>query len=193
MRAGCLLLLIAGSLSAADGLVDQGNRDFYNLDYDEALAAYQKASVANPLDAGLHNHVAQASYREMYRNGALESELVSGDHSFIRRARLEPSPEVERRFFAEVDKAMELSQSAIARNARDTTALHLLSVSYALRANYGFLVRKSWRASLSDSTIAHKYDTQVVKSTHPTTMPACCLAHTTTLLAASRGPCARWD
>jgi len=31
-------------------------------------------------------------------------------------------------------------------------------VAYALRANYGFLVRKNWRASLSDSNQARKYD-----------------------------------
>ena len=40
-------------------------------------------------------------------------------------------------------------------------ALHALSVAFALRANYGFLVRKSWRASLYDSSQARKYDDQV--------------------------------
>jgi tetratricopeptide (TPR) repeat protein len=68
---------------------------------------------------------------------------------------------VEKRFFAEVDRAVALGQARLAKNPRDTFALHNLSVAYALRANYGFLVRKSWRASLSDSNVARKYDSQV--------------------------------
>ncbi|MES1261802.1 MAG: hypothetical protein ABUS49_08700, partial [Acidobacteriota bacterium] len=93
--------------------------------------------------------------------GALESEMVTGNNSFIRRAKLEVQPDVERRFTAEVEKAMTLGQALIAKNPRDARALHALAISYALRANYGFFVKKTWTASLSDSSKAHKYDTQV--------------------------------
>lgn len=96
----------------------------------------------------------------MFRNGALESELVSGNNSFIRRAKMEPSAEVEKQFFAEVDRSMALCQALLAKNPRDTVTLHTLAVAYGLRANYGFLVRKSWRASLYDSSLARKYDNQ---------------------------------
>ena len=157
-----LLLSCAGLLSAADNWVQEGNEAFYNLDYDQSIAWYEKALAASPDDPILHNHLAQALlYREMFRDGALESELVSGNNSFLRRPKLEPPADVEKRFFAEVDRAMQLSQARIAKNPRDTVALHALSVSFALRANYGFLVRKSWRSSLSDSNQARKYDNQV--------------------------------
>ncbi len=159
---------MAGSLVAADvpiqQVVEQGNDAFYNLDFDQSIAAYEKAVAAEPGSAEFHNHLAHALlYREMFRDGALESELVSGNNSFIRRPKLEPPPEVERRFFAEIDRSMKLSQAAVARNPRDTAALHALSVALALRANYGFLVRKSWRASLYDSSQARKYDNQVTE------------------------------
>jgi tetratricopeptide (TPR) repeat protein len=157
-----LFLSVAASLSAADNWVQEGNEAFYNLDYDQSLAAYEKALAASPDDPILHNHVAHALlYREMFRDGALESELVSGNNSFLRRPKLEPPADVEKRFFAEIDRAIQLSQARIAKNPRDTVALHALSVSFALRANYGFLVRKSWKASLGDSSQAHKYDSQV--------------------------------
>jgi tetratricopeptide (TPR) repeat protein len=157
-----LLLSVAGSLSAADNWVQEGNEAFYNLDYDQSIAAYEKALAASPDDPILHNHLAHALlYREMFRDGALESELVSGNNSFLRRSKLEPPADVEKRFFAEIDRAMQLSQARIAKNPRDATALHALSVSFALRANYGFLVRKSWKTSLWDSSQAHKYDNQV--------------------------------
>ena len=148
-----LFLSVAGVLSAADNWIQEGNEAFYNLDYDQSIASYEKALAASPDDPVFHNHLAHALlYREMFRDGALESELVSGNNSFIRRQKLEPPADVEKRFFAEIDTAMRLGQARIAKNPRDTGALHALSVSYALRANYGFLVRKSWRASLSDAS-----------------------------------------
>jgi tetratricopeptide (TPR) repeat protein len=154
-----VLLSAAGSLCAANGWIEEGNEAFYNLDYDQSIAAYQKALEASPDDPVLHNHLAHAVlYRELFRDGALESELVSGNNSFLRRPKLEPPAEVEKSFFAEIDRAMQISQGRIAKNPRDTVALHALSVSFALRANYGFLVRKSWKASLSDSSQARKYD-----------------------------------
>jgi len=159
-----LLLLAAGPLCAADDWVAQGNEAFYNLDYDQSIASYEKALAQSPSDPVLHNHLAHALlYRELFRDGALESELVSGNNSFIRRAKLEPPADVEKRFFAEIDRSMQLSQARIAKNARDTGALHALSVAFALRANYGFLVRKSWKASLYDSSQARKYDNEVTE------------------------------
>ena len=167
MRTLWILFLAAAALQGADNngtasLIEKGNEAFYNLDYDSATAFYEQAVAAEPDNPKFHNHLAQALLtKEMFRNGALESELVSGNNSFIRRPKLEPPPEVEKRFFAEVDRAVALGQARLAKNPRDTFALHNLSVAYALRANYGFLVRKSWRASLSDSNVARKYDSQV--------------------------------
>ena len=160
-----LLLLAAGTLcAAANPLIEEGDDDFYNLDYDHALAAYEKAEAASPDNPQFHNYVAQTVlYREMFRDGALESELVTGNNSFLRRQKLEPSAEVEKRFFSEIDKSMQICQARIASNPRDTVALHALSVALALRANYGFLVKKSWRASLYDSSQARKYDNQVTE------------------------------
>src|SRR5580700_5712320 len=165
MKALLTLLVTAASLYASDNpWIQQGDDDFYNHDYDQAIAAYEKAVAGNPEDPVYHNHLAQGLlYREMYRDGALESELVSGNNSFLRRPKLEPPADVEKRFFAEIDRSMQLSQARIAKNPRDTVALHALSVALAVRANYGFLVRKSWRASLYDSSQARKYDNQVTE------------------------------
>jgi tetratricopeptide (TPR) repeat protein len=165
MKALLAMLFAVGSLYSADNnWIAEGNEAFYNLDYDQSIASYEKAVAANPDNPEFHNHLAHAVlYRELFRDGALESELVSGNNSFLRRPKLEPPAEVERRFFSEIDRSMQLSQARIAKNPRDTAALHALSVAFALRANYGFLVRKSWKASLSDSSQARKYDSQVTE------------------------------
>lgn len=116
----------------------------------------------DPASPDLHNHVAAALvFREMYRNGALESELVTGSNAFLRRGRLEPAAETEKRFFGEISKAMSLAKERLARNARDTGALYALGISHGLRANYYWLVRKAWRDSLRDATTGRKLHNQI--------------------------------
>lgn len=163
-----LLLLAAGlTLEAApaspqDSLVRQGFDAYYNLDYPEAIGDFEKALALDPSDPELHDNLAQALlYSELYRDGALDSQLVTGNNSFVRRARMEPPPGLEKRFLGEIDAAIRLSQQQLAKNPRDVRALHAISVAYGLRANWGFLVRKTWIASLGDSGKAHKYDEEV--------------------------------
>src|SRR5579863_4317105 len=112
-----LFLVVAAPLGAAENWIQEGNEAFYNLDYDQSIASYEKALAASPDDPVLHNHLAHALlYRELFRDGALESELVSGNNSFLRRPKLEPPADVEKRFFAEIDRAILLSQARIAKN-----------------------------------------------------------------------------
>ena len=110
-----IVFVTAICAAGADKLLDEAADHFYNLDFDEALALYDQAAAASPNDAEIHNHVAHTLlYRELFRNGALESEMVTGNNSFIRRAKFEVPAEVDRRFTAEVEKAMSLSQALIA-------------------------------------------------------------------------------
>src|SRR5947208_4777088 len=88
------LILFPLVLLGQQKLVDEGFEHFYNLEYDEAIASFEKAIAENPGSPDLHNHLAQSLvFREMYRDGALESELVNGSNSFLRRSKLNPSPE----------------------------------------------------------------------------------------------------
>ena len=81
-------------LSAAQSpLVTEGFDHFYNLEYPEAIADFEKAIAQDPADPQLHDHLAQTLvFQEMFRNGALESEMVSGNNSFLRRPKMNPDP-----------------------------------------------------------------------------------------------------
>jgi tetratricopeptide (TPR) repeat protein len=158
------LLARTGVLGAQTtaSLVERGFDHFYNLEYPEAIADFEQATQRDANDPELHNHVAQALlFREMYRDGALESELVSGNNSFLRRPKMNPEPETERRFLDEVTKAISLSEGRLSRNDKDTGAMYSLGISYGLRSNYFWLVRKSWRDSLRDATTARKWHNRV--------------------------------
>jgi len=162
MRALPLLLLAALNLPAQQKLIDEGFEHFYNLEYDQAVTAFEKAIAENPNSPDLHNHLAQTLvFREMFRNGALESELVNGNNSFLRRAKLNPSPETEKRFLDEVAKGISLSEARLKANPKDTAAMYAQGIAYGLRSNYYWVVKKAWRDSLKDATAARRLHNRV--------------------------------
>jgi len=170
------LLLLASLLIftawAEDPLVEHGYAHFYNLEYDEAIADFQRAIALHPNDPELHNHLAEAIvFQEMYRDGALESELVSGTNSFLRRPKLNPSPQTEQWFLSEVGKAMSLAQARIDKSPKDTAALYALGISYGLRSNYYWVVKKAWHDSLKDATAARRMHARV-EALEPTNVDA---------------------
>jgi len=159
-----LLLLTALCAAQPDkaAIVAEGFEAFYNLEYEPAIASFEKALALDPADPQLHNYLAEGLlFRELFRNGALESEIVTGNNSFVRRISMEPSPEVEKRFMSEIDRSLKLCTDRLAKTPRDTATMHTMAVALGLRANYGFLVRKTWVASLGDSSKAQKLDREV--------------------------------
>jgi tetratricopeptide (TPR) repeat protein len=162
LKLALFLALAASPLGAQQSLVDEGFNDFYNLDYDQAIAVFEKAIARNPEQPDLHNHLAQTLiFREMYRDGALESELVSGNNSFLRRPKLNPTPEIEKRILEEIGKAMSLADARLKQNPRDTAAMYASGIAYGLRANYYWVVKKAWHDSLRDATAARKLHNRI--------------------------------
>ena len=66
----------------------------------------------------------------MFRNGALESELVSGSNSFLRRPRLNPAPSTEKRFLDELAQATALAGAKLKSNPDDTGSLYAMGIAY---------------------------------------------------------------
>jgi len=167
MRFAIVGLLFAWNLLAQQTYwspSDSAFNHFYNLEYDQAIAELEKSIAKNPNAPELHNHLAQCiQFREMYKVGALESELVSGNNSFLRRPKIDTTPEIEKRFQDEVQKAITLAEARLKTNPNDTGALYTLGVSYGLSANWNFLVRKAWRDALRDATTARKMHNKVTE------------------------------
>jgi hypothetical protein len=154
---GCLALLATARLPSQDHALSSGYDHFYNLEYDQAVADFTVETEQHPDDPNAWNHLAHAIlYQVMYRSGALESELVTGSNPFLRREKVKMGPAENERFDNAIDKAMELSQARLHEDANDPRALGALGVSYGLRANYNFLVRKAWTDALHDAADARK-------------------------------------
>ncbi len=161
-------VLLTFSLSVHGASLDDAAKTafdhFYNLEYDQSIAGFEAIAKANPQSPEPHNAIAQSLlYREMFRNGALESELVSGNNSFLRSPKVNTSSATEAQFQSEVGKAISLAQTRIDKNPNDTEALYALGVANGLRSNYDFLVRKAWRDALSEATAARKLQNRVTE------------------------------
>ncbi len=167
MRSAGLVVSLAGcalALLGQDRPLGPGFTHFYNNEYDQALAIFEQQVSARPDDATVYNAVAQAIlYREMYRDGSLESELVTGSNAFLRRSRMEVSPRDKAQFTDTVDRAISLSTKQLQQNSRDVGALYSLAVAHGLRANFLFLVNKSWMQALHESVAARKANDQILE------------------------------
>src|SRR5258706_12749670 len=114
---------LLGRLAAQD--VSPGYQHFYNLDFPQALAEFEKEAAREPANPHAYNHIAHAIlYNEMFRNGALESELVSGSNPFLRRAGLNPTDSDQNKFAAATAKSIQLSEESLRVNPRDKQALY---------------------------------------------------------------------
>jgi tetratricopeptide (TPR) repeat protein len=156
--------MLAAVLLLSTVPVSSAFEHFYNLEFDDAILEFRAAAAREPADPSHHNHVALGIlYRDLFRSGALESELVTGGNPFLRRPKLNLSPDDRREFEEAIRRAMALSRERMDRNPRDTMALYTLGVAYGLRANYNFLVRKAWRDALKDATAGRKLHNRVTE------------------------------
>src|SRR5215468_3372975 len=120
-----LSVMLAGLAAAASAAVSPGFDHFYNLEYDQALSDFERETVARPDDPTAWNHLAQCIlYREMYHNGALETELFGGTNPFFRRQKLAMAPDAENDFSGAINRVIERSQSILAGNPKDPAALY---------------------------------------------------------------------
>ena len=158
------LLLSALPLLAQPAPYAKGFDHFYNLEYDDAIREFTLAGKQTPDALGPKNYLATTVlYRELYRSGALESELVTGSNPFLRRPKMNPSAEDKKLFFDSISAVIEVTQARLAKDPKDTQALYAQGVAYALRANWNFLVQKAWMDALRDATTARKLHNKVTE------------------------------
>lgn len=153
------LLLLAVPQSPLDS---RGFDHFYNLEYDAAIADFRKAIAEDPNDPYRWNDLAEGYlFQQMFKSGALESEWVTGQDAFLRRPRMDASPEEQKQFDGAIAKAIALADAALSKNPQNTRALYAKGVALGLKANYDFLVRRMWIGALREATAARRLHTEV--------------------------------
>lgn len=89
-----------------------GFTQFYNLEYDEALAMFVGEAERHPAAPGPCNHIAQTIlYREMYRAGMLSSDFFVGT-KFVHQPKLPLSEADDRQLHDALNRAIGVCQEA---------------------------------------------------------------------------------
>lgn len=150
--------------TASSPLVVTGYDHFYNVEYPQAIADFQKAVDDEPTNPLLHNHLAQAVlFSMMFRAGALETEMVTGGNAFARQPGMEPTPAERKLFEASINESIRLSKAALEKDPNDTVALYAQGAAIGFRGTYNYLVRKAWLDALRDTTAARKLHNRVAE------------------------------
>ncbi len=157
---------VTDSPAEADPATRSGFEHFYNLEYDAAIADFEKADRAHPDDAFAVNHLLNAVlFRELYRLGALDTSLYS-NNSFITKKKFEFDPAVKARVDQLTARAFTLSEQRLKADPNDVQALYTRGVTRGLRATYLALVEKAWLGALRNA-LAARHDHEKVLELAP--------------------------
>lgn len=109
----------------------------YNLDREEAIALLEKARDAAPEDPASYRALAAVTWLQiLYQRGAVTVDHYLGG---ISRARIElrqPDPVLDQRFRLNVERALALSERAVAARPRDPQAHYDHGAALGLHASY---------------------------------------------------------
>ena len=154
---------VTDSPAEADPATRAGFEHYYNLEYDAAVAEFEKAEKAHADDPFAVNHLlSTVLFRELYRVGALDTGLYS-NNSFITKKKFEIDPAVKARVDQLMARAFTLSEQRLKKDPNDVQALYTRGVTRGLRATYLALVDKAWLAALRSALAARRDHEKVLE------------------------------
>ncbi|MDP9267895.1 MAG: hypothetical protein M3P27_06160 [Acidobacteriota bacterium] len=148
---------------ANDALTRSGFEHYYSLEYERALADFEKVRQAHPEDPVALNHVLNTLlFRELYRAGALETAQYAGN-SFLGKKQVKIGEDQQKQIREVMEAALGAAQKRLSANPNDTEALYARGVALGLRATYAALVDKAWFAALRSAVAARRDHERVLE------------------------------
>lgn len=143
-----------------------GFEHFYNLQYDKAIKEFEIALEQHPDDAFAVNHLLTGvMFKEMYRIGALDSELYAKE-GFLSSKQYPIDPKIKERIKQLIDQSLALSDRKVKQNPNDIDALYARGVTRGLKSTYTALIEKAWFSALR-SAVGARHDHEKVLELNP--------------------------
>lgn len=143
------LILAPGSLAGVDGAglsssgLDQGYRQMYNLQFEDAHNTFGQWERSHPEDPlGPTSDAADYLFTEFDRLGILETQFFTNDGEFKRGPRKAPDPAAKQAFEKALDEGDRLADQALAHDPRDRNALFAKVLDLGLESDYLCLIEK---------------------------------------------------
>jgi hypothetical protein len=160
-----LISAALGASAAAPGetLLEQGYRQMYNLQFDEAHRTFAQWQSANPNDPmGPASDAAAYLFTEFDRLHILQSEFFVNEAHFYTDRRLTPDAALKQKFEAGLDKAITLANRA----PEDPNARFALVLAHGLHSDYVGLIEKRYLAAFKEMKVARSLSEQLLAA-HP--------------------------
>ena len=148
-------------------VLELGLDHFYNLEYDRAIAQFERLRSDDPDNAAWQNHVALGYfYKELLQGGALEGDLFDASNKFFKTRKFPVDPVLDGPFHEANERAIEICERTLKTDPRDSEALYACGVAYAARATHQGLIERSALSFLGNARRANDYHARLVQ-THP--------------------------
>ncbi len=142
------LALALGAL-AVGGPLGVGEDHYFNHEYELAAEAFGRLLESEPENPLAYARLAQALlYQELDRLRLLDTGAFRGDEEYYRGPRPTPDPRTGHRVLDTLRQGRLVCEQALRADENDRQALHTLAQILALRANYQFMVSKTYLAAL---------------------------------------------
>ena len=163
-----LLLVFALALSCllAAGVdhIKQGDDYFYDLEYEEAISAYERQRKLTPDDPNVYNHIATCYlYKELHRYGIAQSGAFKKGNSFLKWDKLELNPGPREKLEQYMLYGRHLAEVTLKKRPTDPRTLYWASQNYAFAASFSFLVDKAYLKALRRGNKAHDLSKKNIK------------------------------
>ncbi|MBI3491996.1 MAG: tetratricopeptide repeat protein [Acidobacteria bacterium] len=142
----------------------KGAAHTYNLEHEEALAAFRQAVAADPLDASAYRGLATSLWLGItYRRGNMTVDDYLGRVSTPNTAQATPpSSETVAAFRDAIERAIALARQRLASNPRDADAHYQLGAAVGLRASYTATVEGRMLGAFRAAREAYEEHAQVL-------------------------------
>ena len=147
----------------ADPLVESANRHFYNLEYEQATADFQKYLDLHPNDPNAVNHLLSCILmHQLYKMGAMNTGEYAND-SFIGEAHRQADPKVKERLKQLFTRAEGLEEQELRVNPNNVDAYYSRGVTRAQFAVYTALIERAWFSALRSALGARRDHEKVLE------------------------------
>ena len=144
-------------------LAKQAFEHFYNLEYDPAIAIFEKLRDADPNNPTWHNQVAIAYfYKQLYVAGVLQGDLFSASNKFFRK-KVDVAPLLKDRFWKANETAIRLCEQRLKKDKNDQEALYACGIAYATRSTYQGLIERAKLAFIGSANKANEYHSRLLE------------------------------
>ncbi len=132
-----------------DPAVHDAYQHFYNLDYDGAIARFQKLQSAHPDDPMAVIYVLDATlFKELNRLDLLDTTLYAHEGFLTSKHTVTEDKGAKHRIYELADRAVQLASDHLKSNSKDVEALYARGSARSLKATYAGLVERAFVGGL---------------------------------------------